>query len=74
MSLWSVTCQTLSERAGEGKVGGGGHSLQPGQVMADTLIRLLGHGKELVHVHCLFLVLDHQLLNPPELSKVTSPL
>ena len=42
--------------------------------MADTLIRLLGHGKELVHVHCLFLVLDHQLLNPPELNKVTSPL
>ena len=53
-------------READGKVLVSGHTLQPVEVMADTLTRLLGHCKEILHVDRWVLVLEHKLLHPPE--------
>ena len=52
--------------ATEGNVAVSCHTLQPGEVMADALIRLLSHGEELLKIDHSVLVLEHKLFHPPE--------
>ena len=52
--------------AAEREVAVSGHTFQPGEVVAYALVRMLGHGEELLHVECRVLVMDRELLHTLE--------